>query len=165
VYLQELFSLDISDILAVLFIAASPISELRGSIPVAVFGFHFPWYYAFSFSIIGNLLPVPFLLYFLNTIIHKRSKVKILDRILGWLSNNARKRGKIIERYQRIGLVLLVAIPLPITGAWTACFSAVILGLKFKYAMVSISIGVLFAGIIVTGITILGWNILGLLSG
>ncbi|MEE8413065.1 MAG: small multi-drug export protein [Dehalococcoidales bacterium] len=163
-YLQELLNLDISDILAVLAIAASPISELRGAIPAAIFGFHFPWYYAYSFSIIGNLLPVPFLLYFLNSIIRKSSKIGILDRILGRLSKNARQRGKIIERYERIGLVLFVAIPLPVTGAWTACLAAVLLGLRFKYALISISIGVLFAGIIVTSITFLGWNILGLLT-
>lgn len=163
-YLQEFLSLDISDILAVLVIAASPISELRGAIPAAVFGFHFPWYYAYIFSIIGNLLPVPFLLYFLNTIIRTLSKIGVLDRILGRLSENARKRGKIIEKYERIGLVLFVAIPLPVTGAWTGCLAAVLLGLRFKYSLVSISIGVLIAGIIVTSITLLGWNILGLLS-
>jgi len=165
VYLQELLSLDISDIIAVLVIAASPISELRGAIPVAIAGFNFPWYYALSFSIIGNLLPVPFLLLFLNATIRVLSRFEILDRILGKLSNNARKRGRIIERYERIGLIVLVAIPLPVTGAWTACLAAVLLGLKFKYSIVSISIGVFIAGVIVTSITILGWNILGLLTG
>ncbi len=163
-YLQELLSLDISDILAVLAIAASPISELRGAIPIAVFGFHFPWYYAYIFSIIGNLLPVPFLLYFLNTIIRTLSKIDILDRILSRLSENARKRGRIIEKYERVGLILFVAIPLPVTGAWTGCLAAVLLGLRFKYALISISIGILIAGIIVTSITLLGWNILGLLN-
>ncbi len=163
-YLQELLSLDISDILKVLAIAALPISELRVAIPTAVVVFNFPWYHAYLISIIGNLLPVPFLLYFLNVIIRTLSKINILDRILGRLSDNARKRGKIIEKYERIGLVLFVAIPLPVTGAWTACLAAVLLGLRFRYSLISIFIGILIAGIIVTSITLLGWNIFGLLT-
>ncbi len=162
--MQELLSLDISDILKVLAIAALPISELRGAIPTAVVVFNFPWYHAFLISIVGNLLPVPFLLYFLNTIIRILSKIGFLEKVLGRLSENARKRGKIIEKYERIGLVLFVAIPLPVTGAWTACLAAVLLGLRFRYSLVSISIGILIAGIIVTSITLLGWNIFGLLT-
>ncbi len=164
-YLQELLSLDISDILAVLAIAASPISELRGAIPTAVFGFHFPWYYAYIFSVIGNLLPVPFLLYFLKGIMRASSRFSFLDKIFTRLSENALRRGKIIEKYERLGLILFVAIPLPVTGAWTGSLAAVLLGLRFKYALLSIFIGILLAGIIVTSITLLGWNFLGLANG
>lgn len=162
-FLQELFSLDISDILKVIAIAASPISELRLAIPVA-FGFHFPWYHAYIFAVLGNLLPVPFLLYFLKGIIRLSAKVGFLDRIFTRLSDNALKRGKIIERYERLGLVLFVAIPLPVTGAWTGSLAAVLLGLRFKHSLASIFIGILLAGVIVTTITFLGWNFLGLLD-
>jgi len=159
---EQLLSLDPSSVLAVLAIAASPISELRGAIPVAITAFHFPWYYAFLLGIIGNLLPVPFILLFLDTISQMLSKVRFFDRILKWLFRYTRRRGRIIERYERIGLTLFVAIPLPITGAWTGSLAAVLFGLKFKHAFLSIFIGILIAGVIVTCATLLGWTAFGL---
>jgi uncharacterized membrane protein len=62
-----------------------------------------------------------------------------------------------IEKYERVGLVLFVAIPLPITGAWTGSIAAVLLGMSFKKAILSIFLGVLIAGVIVTCLTLLGW--------
>ena len=145
--------------LAVLAIAASPISELRGAIPVAIASFHFPWQYALLLAVIGNLIPVPFLLLFLDTFSRILSKVGIFKRMLHWLFERTRRRGKLVERYGRIGLVLFVAIPLPITGAWTGSLIAVLFGLKFKHAFLSIFIGILIAGVIVTCATLLGWTI------
>ncbi len=159
---EQLLSLDLSNVLKVLAIAASPISELRGAIPVAIAGFHFPWYYAFLIAIIGNLLPVPFILLFLDTFSRLLSKIGIFKRMLQWLFERTRRRGKIIERYERIGLALFVAIPLPLTGAWTGSLAAVLFGLKFKHAFLSIFIGILIAGTIVTCATLLSWSIFGL---
>jgi uncharacterized membrane protein len=155
--------MDISDILKVIAIAASPISELRGAIPIAVSLYDFPWYYAFVFGIIGNLLPVPLILLFLDTVVQLLTKVHFLDRTLEWFFERTRKQGKIIDRYERIGLALFVAVPLPITGAWTGSILAVLLGLRFRHAMLSISIGVLIAGVIVTCATILGWAVADIL--
>jgi uncharacterized membrane protein len=151
--------MDISDILTVIAIAASPISELRGAIPIAVGVYDFTWYYAFLFGIIGNILPVPFILLFLDTIVRLLSKIRFFDRIMKWFFRTTRQRGKIVDRYERIGLALFVAIPLPITGAWTGSILAVLLGLKFKHAMISIPVGVLIAGVIVTCATVLGWAV------
>lgn len=159
---ESLLNLDLSDILVVLALAASPISELRGAIPVAISGFHFPWYYAFLLAIIGNLLPVPFILLFLDSASRLLSKVCFFDSILKWLFEHTRRRGRIIERYERIGLALFVAIPLPATGAWTGSLAAVLFGLKFKHAFLSIFVGILIAGVIVTCATLLGWTIFGL---
>jgi len=159
---EQLFSFDLPSILAVLGLAASPISELRGAIPLAIIQFHFPWYYAFLLAIIGNLLPVPFILLFLDNASRLLSKVGFFNRILNWLFERTRRRGKIIERYERIGLILFVAIPLPITGAWTGSLAAVLFGLKFKHALLSIFIGILIAGTIVTCATLLGWTIFSL---
>ena len=159
---EPLFSLGLFNILKVLAIAASPISELRGAIPVAITMFHFPWYYALLLAIIGNLVPVPFILLFLNTFSKLLSKVGIFRRMLHWLFEHTRRRGKIVERYERIGLMLFVAIPLPATGAWTGSLVAVLFGLKFKHAFLSILIGILIAGAIVTCMTLLGWTIFGL---
>jgi len=154
---EELLSLGFSKELVVLIISALPIFELRGAIPVAITLFHFPWYYALPLAIIGNLLPVPVILLFLNAISRCLSKVGFFDRFLRWLFEHTRKRGRIIERYERIGLALFVAIPLPVTGAWTGSLAAVLFGLKFKHAMLSIFIGILIAGIIVTCLSLLGW--------
>jgi len=153
--------LDISDILVVLGIAASPIAELRVAIPVAIIQYHFLWYQALPLAIIGNMLPVPFILLFLNTASRLLSKVGFFDRILNWLFEHTRKRGGLVERYERIGLALFVAIPLPVTGAWTGSLAAVLFDLKFKHAILSIFIGVVIAGIIVTCATVLGWAIFG----
>jgi uncharacterized membrane protein len=161
---EQLISLELSSVLAVLAIAASPISELRGAIPVAISAFHFPWYYAFLLAVIGNLVPVPFILLFFNTVAQLLRKVGFLERLLNWLFERTKRRGKIIKRYERIGLALFVAIPLPITGAWTGSLVAVLFGLKFRYAFLSIFIGVLVSGVIVTCVTLFGWTIAGLLE-
>ncbi len=156
---EQLLNFDVSDILVVLGIAASPIAELRVAIPMAIIQFNFPWYYALLLAIIGNLLPVPFILLFFNAFSRLLSKIGIFRRMLHWLFERTRRRGKIINRYERIGLVLFVAIPLPITGAWTGSLAAVLFGLKFKHALLSIFIGILIAGAIVTCATLLGWTI------
>ncbi len=145
------------EILKVLLIAASPIAELRGAIPVAITLFDFSWYYAFLLAIIGNLFPVPFILLFLDAATRLLSKVALFRRILNWLFERTRRRGRIIERYKRIGLVLFVAIPLPVTGAWTGSLAAVLFGLNLRHAFLSICIGVVIAGVIVTCLSLLGW--------
>jgi len=159
---EELLALGFSKELVVLVISALPVLELRGALPVAINLFHFPWYYALLLAIIGNLLPVPFLLLFLNNISRLLSKIGIFEKILHWLFEHTRRRGKIINRYERIGLALFVAIPLPVTGAWTGSLAAVLFGLKFKHAFLSIFVGILIAGVIVTGATVLGWTIFSL---
>ena len=162
---EQLASLDLSSILKILAIAASPISELRGAIPWAITVFHFPWYYAFLIAVIGNLLPIPFILLFLDSFSRLLSKISFFERMISWLFERTRRRGRMVERYERIGLILFVAIPLPIAGAWTGSLAAVLFGLKFKHAILSIFIGILIAGLIVTCITIFGWGIFGLLTG
>ena len=159
---EQLLVLELSDVLWVLALAASPISELRGAIPWAILH-HFPWYYAFLLSVVGNLLPVPFILLFLDTASRLLSRVRFFERVLNWLFERTRRRGEIIERYERIGLILFVAIPLPVTGAWTGSIAAVLFGLKFRHALLSIFIGILIAGTIVTCITHFGWHILDIL--
>ena len=159
---EELLSFGFSKELIVLIIAALPIFELRGALPVAIHLFHFPWYYALPLAIIGNLLPVPVILLFLDTTSKWLSKIGFFDQFLHWLFEHTRRRGKIIERYERIGLALFVAIPLPITGAWTGSLAAVLFGLKFKHALLSIFIGILIAGGIVTCLSLLGLTIFGM---
>ena len=157
-----LLGLGLPEELVVLIIAVLPVFELRGALPIAINVFHFPWYYALLLAVIGNMLPVPFLLLFFDTFAKLLSKIGIFERMLNWLFNRIRQRGKILNKHKRIGLALFVAIPLPVTGAWTGSFIAVLFGLKFRHAFLSIFIGILIAGIIVTCATLLGWTILGL---
>ena len=81
----------------------------------------------------------------------------MFERFFNWLFERARRRGRMIEKYERIGLALFVAVPLPVTGAWTGSLVAVLLGLRVKTAFISIAIGVFIAGIIVTTLSLLGW--------
>ncbi len=154
---EQLLSLGLAKELIVVIIASLPIFELRGALPVAINVFHFPWYYALSLAIIGNLLPVPFILLFFNTASRLLSKIGLFNRALNWLFERTRRRGRSVERYERIGLALFVAVPLPVTGAWTGSLVAVLFGLKFKYAFLSIFIGIFIAGVIVTCLSLLGW--------
>ena len=153
--LNTLFNLGFSKELVLIIVSALPIVELRGAIPLAINLFDFSWYYALLLAIMGNLIPVPLLLLFFGTISRRLSKIGIFKRWFHWLDELARRRGKIVERYKRIGLILLVAIPLPVTGAWTGSLVATILEVKLKQALLSIFIGICIAGVIVTCLCLL----------
>ncbi len=143
--------------LLVIIISAIPIAELRGAIPVAIQTLDFPWYYAYLWAVIGNMLPVPFIFLFLEGAVRLLSRMAVFERFFNWLFERTRKRGRVIQKYKRIGLVLFVAIPLPVTGAWTGSLAAVLFGIGFRQAFFSILAGVLIAGVIVTCLTLMGW--------
>ena len=142
-------------IIEVLLAAAAPISELRGAIPLAYFEFEFSWPLAFLIAFAGNLLPVPFLLLFLGPVTDFLSRIRVLEKIINLVFRISRRRGKIVEKYGPIGLVLFVAVPLPITGAWTGSIVAFLLGMSFKRAFPAIVVGVFIAGVIVTSAAVL----------
>jgi len=155
--IEELINSGIAKELIVVIISALPVTELRGALPVAINLFHMTWYQAFCLAVIGNLLPVPVLLLFLKSLAKAISKVDIGRRLVNWVFEHTRRRGAVIEKYERIGLMLFVAIPLPMTGAWTGSVAAFLFGLKFNRAFFSIFCGVLIAGAIVTCLCLLGW--------
>ena len=159
---DELLSLGLTRELVVLVVSALPIFELRGGIPVAMGMFHFSWYYAFLLAIIGNMIPVPLLLLFFNTFYRLLGKIGFIKRYFDWILEHTRQRGKVVEKYERIGLMLFVAIPLPVTGAWTGSLAAIIFGIKFKYAFLSILAGVLISGVIVTCLSYFGLTVYGM---
>jgi len=96
---EELLSLGFSKELVVLIIAALPVLELRGALPVAINLFHFPWYYALLLAIVGNLLPVPFILLFLDATSRLLGKIGFFNRMLRWLFERTKRRGTVVERY------------------------------------------------------------------
>jgi len=150
--------MSLNEILEVLLISASPIFELRGAIPVAINVFDFPWYLALLIAIIGNMIPVPFLLLFLDFFVKILKKIKWTRRLVDWVFDSTWQKTGMIQRYKRIGLALFVAIPIPFTGAWTGALAATILDISFKRAFISILIGVVIAGIIVTALSLMGWT-------
>ena len=139
-------------------IAALPISELRGAIPVAYCVMKMPLSKTLFFAYIGNMLPVIPLLVLLEPVSEQLRRFHIWRRFFDWLFARTKKRAEIVQRYEALGLILFVAIPLPITGAWTGCVAASLFKIKFRYAFPAICIGVLIAGIIVTSLTLMGVN-------
>lgn len=131
-------------------LAALPVTELRFSIPYATFALHLNWSSALIWSLIGNLLPVPVILLLLDPAQKLMRRWKKMDKFFDWLFARTRRRGKIVERFRFIGLALFVAVPLPVTGAWTGSVAAYLFGIRFVPAMVSITIGVCIAGTIIT---------------
>lgn len=133
--------------------AMVPVIELRGAIPYGVVaGLSVPL--AFVLALIGNLVPVPFLVVFTRKVFEwLRKKSSWLNGIVSRLEAKAERKKDVVLRYEFWGLVLLVAIPLPGTGAWTGALVAAMMDMRLKRAMPSIALGVLIAGIIVTSIT------------
>ncbi|MFN3383945.1 MAG: COG2426 family protein [Archaeoglobaceae archaeon] len=134
--------------LYVILISALPIFELRAGIPVAIYYGFEPWE-AYTLAVFGNFLPVPFLLLLLNKLLGLVKRFKKLWRIYEIIHLRVEKRRVLVEKYGYLGLTLLVAVPLPVTGAWTGCLLAFLLSLNNLKASIAILFGVLIAGIIV----------------
>jgi len=156
--LQGLINSGLTREIVVFLTAMVPVAELRGSIPVAIDVFGMPWHSALGISVAGNLLPVPFILLFLEYVQRVLRPVRLFDRFFTWLFAHTRRRTRIIEKYEFLGLLLFVAIPLPFTGAWTGSVAAFLLGMRFWPAFLSILGGVVIAGVIVTMLSLLGWT-------
>jgi len=133
---------------ATVILAASPILELRGSIPFAL-SMKIGTAQALWLSVIGNMIPIPFILKFLGPVSEWLRRFPIFDRFFAWLFARTRKRSKIVERMEFLGLLVFVGIPLPMTGAWTGALAAFLFDLPFLRSLGVIFIGVLLAGTIV----------------
>lgn len=135
------------------FMSMVPVIELRGAIPYGIAsGLGVPL--TFILAVVGNMLPIPVLVVFTRKVFEwLRTRSKWLDRVVNRLEEKANKNKQIVLRSEFIGLVILVAIPLPGTGAWTGALVAAMLDMRLKRALPSITIGVVIAGIMVTAIT------------
>ncbi len=144
----------------VILISMVPFIEIRGSVPVgAALGLSFPE--CFIASVIGNMIPVPFILLFIKKILGWMKRVEKLAPIAEWVEKRADSRSDRVTKYAVFGLALFVGIPLPGTGAWTGSLIAALLDMKFGYAVASVFAGVLLAGFIMSGIS---YGFLGFLS-
>ena len=139
-------------IIETFFLAMTPIGELRASIPIGLVVYHLPWYLVFFVSVIGNLIPVVLLLLFLEPLSKRlSSECVFFEKFFNWLFKRTRKNTeKKMSKYGYLSLVLFVAIPLPITGAWTGSVMAFLFKIPFKKAFPLIALGIFIAGIIVT---------------
>jgi uncharacterized membrane protein len=140
----------------VLVISMLPLIELRGAIPVAILLFKIPWPEAVLLSVLGNMVPIPFLLIFIEWFFKLISKVPIGARFTSWIFARTRRKGKAIQRYEALGLVFFVGIPLPGTGGWTGALASRIFGVRFWRSMLYIFLGVLLASAIVTPLSMMG---------
>ncbi len=139
--------------LLTMLVSMVPVLELRGAIPFGIALGLDPWASFFA-GIIGNLIPIPFIILFIRRILGwMRQLGGYAARFSDWLERRAMVRSEQIRKYQLLGLCLFVAIPLPGTGAWTGALVAAILNIRLKSAFPAIGIGVLVAGFLILGLT------------
>lgn len=143
----------IGKIIMTFLISMVPVVELRGAIPIGVaHGLNF--WVAIAVSIVGNLVPVPFIIIFIRKIFAwLRTKSAWLNNLVTRLENRALKKTDTVRKFKFRGLFIFVAIPLPGTGAWTGALVAAMLEMRVKDAFPAIALGVLTAGIIVAFVT------------
>jgi len=144
---------------AVVVLGALPISELRGAIPLAL-AMGFAPLKSYLLAVAGNLLPVIPLLFFLQPIVERFRHVKWVGKFFDWLFERTRRKASLIEKFEAIGLILFVAVPLPITGAWTGCVAALLFKIRFRYAFPAILAGIMIAGLVVLGVALAGKGML-----
>ena len=124
-----------------------PVVELRGGIPFGVAA-GLPVWAAFIAAVIGNLIPVPFIIVYIRRIFQwMRRRLPRLNRLVDALERKAHLKGENVTKYKYLGLIVLVAIPLPGTGAWTGSLAAAFLDMRLNKAIPSIVAGVLIAGL------------------
>jgi len=145
-------ALPLPEPLAVILLAMVPIIELRGAIPFAREILGMSPLAAFSWSVIGNAIPVPIILWLLPPFTdwaerHWKALHRFLDRLHG---HTERRHSARFERLRDLALITFVAIPLPVTGAWSGSLAAVVFGVDKRRAMPLIFLGIIIAGLIVT---------------
>jgi uncharacterized membrane protein len=157
------------EIIKIFLISMTPIGELRVALPVALTVYQMDPLLAYFVSVSGNILAVFLLLVFLGFVSRWLSQhFYFFNRFFSWLFSKTRENHSLkVEKYGAYALPLFVALPLPITGGWTACLVAFVFGIPFRKAFPLISLGVLTAGVIVfflstTGIAMhkyFGWQV------
>lgn len=128
-----------------------PIIECRGAVPLGC-GLGMSWWLTFLLAAAGNILPAPFILLFIRSIIGwmAKSKWKFLNKVAGWLNRKVEKHKGKIEKYSYVGVGIFVAIPFPGTGAWTGSLIAAMLGMDWKKSTLAAVVGVLISCTIMT---------------
>ena len=148
-FIISIFGVNAGKIIGIFFISLLPVIELRGSIPIGYYQ-GLPWYTNMITSIIGNIVPVPFILLFVVKVFEFMKKRNIMVNVIEKIEKRAMSRSESIANKEFLGLMLFVAIPFPGTGAWTGALIAALLQFDRKKSFVYIFIGVLIAASLVT---------------
>jgi len=146
----------------VIILGALPISELRGAIPLALY-YGMSLNKAFWLSVLGNISFVAPALFLLEPVSHYLRKFKIWSHFFDWIFERTKKNADTIQKYEALGLAIFVAIPLPMTGAWSGVIAASLFKIRFRYAFIAIIAGVIGAGLIVSTLCALGimsWRVI-----
>ncbi len=138
--------------LAVFIVSMLPIIELRGAVPFGI-SLGMDWQVVFILSVVGNVLPVPFIIMFFRPIIDYLEKTKLFGKIASKLKNRTKSKVSNVTKYKMFGLFLFVAIPIPGTGAWTGAAIAALMKMRIKHSLPAILLGVIGAGIIMTAVS------------
>ena len=139
----------LNKIIGIFLISMLPIIELRGAIPIGA-AIGLPWYLNMIVSIIGNMLPVPFILLFVVKLFEFMKKKNILVNFIEKIEKRAMSRSESIANKEFLGLMIFVAIPFPGTGAWTGALIAALLQFNRKRSFFYIGLGVVIASVIMT---------------
>jgi len=133
-------------------VAMVPVLELRGAIPFGVALGLSPGL-AYLMAVIGNLIPVPFVMLLIRSVFRWLRRWDRWDQLIVKLETRAEDKGELVRKYSLVGLILLVAVPLPGTGAWTGALVATLLDIRMQVALPCILVGVLIAGGITLAVT------------
>ena len=136
----------------VFIISMIPILELRGGL-IAASLLHIEMYRAILFCAVGNIIPIPFILMFISAILNWMKKFKCFEGLVAWLERKSMSKSDKIKKYEFLGLVLFVGIPLPGTGAWTGALIASLLKIDIKKAFLAILCGIAMATVIMCLLT------------
>lgn len=133
--------------------AMIPVVELRGAIPLGIAAGLPPWL-ACAAAIAGNLVPAPPVILLGRRVMDFLRGTVFFGPRIAWLERRAHLKGRLVRRYRLAGLVVLVGIPLPGTGAWTGALVAAVLGIRMRHALPAISVGLVIAGMVTTAVTL-----------
>ena len=133
--------------IVIFIISLFPILELRGGL-IAASLLNLPMWQSFAICFIGNILPIPFILWFINPIFRRMRNWKHFGKVVLWCEEKAHSKQEKIENLKYLGLFLFVGIPLPGTGAWMGCLIASLLDMDKKKSLLAAFLGVILAGII-----------------
>ncbi len=139
----------VSSEVAVFLVSMVPLIELRGSVILGT-AIGLPWLKVLLISIVGNLIPIPFILIFGEKIFRWLRRRPMFAGFTAWYENRLLSKADTIQKYSFLGLLLFVGIPLPCTGAWSGSCLAVLLEIPPKRAFLGVLCGILLAGIIMT---------------
>jgi uncharacterized membrane protein len=136
----------------VLLTAALPIIELRGAIPVGI-SLGLSPIHATLISLVGSMIPVPFILFSIRPIFNYMKKTKLFKKLVHKLTDRSMSKSDKIQKYGAWGLLVFVAIPLPGTGVWSGSLAAALLDMRFKWAFPAILVGNIIAAVIIMGLS------------